>query len=272
LVDHPGIASKIQSKVTTSVSLFIAGESGLHRLNPVTKLLIALTTIMGGFAIPYFWGGYLLFLVIVLPIAIWGNIWKQLLSRVWKIVLPFAISVFLIQGLFWGSGTSLISIGPLTVYTEGILFASTSVGRILLVIGSFLLFSMSTRPDLLMNALNQSGVPGAITYIVVSTIQIIPRFQERAATVIDAQRSRGLKTEGNFLTRARALSPLILPLVLSSIVEIEERAIAIEARAFNSGRRKTSLHPVNDSKVDRALRRFLVLVLFLILAARIWLL
>lgn len=258
--------------MTTSISLYIAGESGLHRLHPITKLLLAVTLILGGFTIPIPWASYAIFLGIILPISVWGGIWKPMVLRVWKIVLPFAISIFLIQGLFWGTGPVLFYIGPLSVETEGILYAFASVGRILLVISSFLLLSMTTRPDLLMNALNKLGLPGAITYIIVTTIQIIPRFQEKAASIIDAQRSRGLSTEGNLLQRARALTPLVLPLVLSSLLDVEERAIAIEARAFNSPGQKTSLIDLIDTQYQRIARYILLVIITLMIGFRLWLL
>ena len=114
-----------------------------------------------------------------------------------KIALPFAISVFLIQGLFWTNGTPVVHLGPLSLKAEGLLFAVQSTGRILAVVGSFLLLSLTTRPDALMIALDQRGAPKALTYIVLATIQIAPRFQAKANTILDAQRARGLETEGS---------------------------------------------------------------------------
>lgn len=256
--------------MTISVSLYVAGDTGLHRLHPLTKLTLTLTLLLGGFAIPSMWAGYAIFLWIILPISIWGGIWNQLIRAVWKIVLPFAVSVILIQGLFWGEGTVLFSVGPFTFEKEGITFALASVGRIMLVISSFLLLALATRPDALMNALTNIGLPGSITYIVVTTIQIVPRFQSRAATIIDAQHSRGLNTEGNLIQRGKALVPLILPLVLSSIVDVEERAIAIEARAFNSPGPKTSLVIIEDSRIQKYLRWIMILIMILLIGYRVW--
>lgn len=121
-----------------------------------------------------------------------------------------------------------------------------------------------------MNALTNLGIPGTITYIVITTIQIIPRFQAKATTIVDAQRSRGLVTEGNIILRVRALLPLVLPLVLSSIVDVEERAIAIEARAFNAPGPKTSLVDINDSQTQRVIRLILIILTVILIGYRIW--
>lgn len=256
--------------MTYSASLYIAGDTGFHRLHPLTKLILALTLVLGGFTIPNPWASFALFLGVILPLSVWGRIWRQMIRAVWKIVLPFAISVILIQGLFWGEGTTLFHLGPFSVEKEGIVFAFISVGRITIVISSFLLLAMATRPDSLMSALSAIGLPGAITYIVVTTIQIIPRFQVKATIIIDAQRSRGLITEGNLPHRVRALLPLIMPLVLSSLVDVEERAIAIEARAFNSPGPKTSLMTINDTSLQRLSRWIMLLLMLLLIGYRIW--
>jgi len=63
----------------------------------------------------------------------------------------------------------------------------------------------------LMTAFTQRGLPTSLTYIIVSTLQIIPQMQAKAGTIIDAQRSRGLETSGNLLNRIRALIPLVGP-------------------------------------------------------------
>jgi energy-coupling factor transporter transmembrane protein EcfT len=106
----------------------------------------------------------------------------------------------------------------------------------------------------------------------VTTLQLVPQFVIKANTILDAQRSRGLETQGNIITRARALLPLVLPLVLGSLLEVEERAIAIEARAFNSNRVETSLLEIPDSQNQKFARIGLVVVTVLVVTYRtIWL-
>jgi energy-coupling factor transporter transmembrane protein EcfT len=122
-----------------------------------------------------------------------------------------------------------------------------------------------------MISLKQVGLPSAITYIFVTTLQIIPRFQYKASMVLDAQRSRGMQTEGNLLIRSRALVPLVVPLVIGSLVEVEERSIAIEARAFNSKHQETSLIEIPDSRTQRRVRiALLVLSALSIVTGILW--
>jgi energy-coupling factor transporter transmembrane protein EcfT len=65
---------------------------------------------------------------------------------------------------------------------------------------------------------------------------------------------------------------LVGPLVFGSLVEVEERAIAIEARGFTSTHPKTSLYDIPDTNLDRTLRWLLIGLVLLTIALKIWLL
>jgi energy-coupling factor transport system permease protein len=206
-----------------SLSLFLARESRVHRLHPLTKISIVGFLLVGGLVLPGTWTPYALFGLVLLPLGAWGRVLKALFNATWRVTLPFAVSVFLVQGFLWPHGTPLIGLGPISLKREGLFFAIASTGRILVVVGTFLWFAFTTRPDVLMIALAQRGLPASLAYLVVSTIQIAPRY------------------------RARAVLPLVVPLILSSLLDVEERAIAIEGRAFNRPGPKTSLVVIEES-------------------------
>jgi energy-coupling factor transport system permease protein len=249
--------------------MYVARESGLHKLHPLTKGSITLLLLVMGLTLPGNWTGYFLVLFLVLPLAWWGKIFRGFARIVLAVSLPFILSVVIIQSLFWGEGTPLFEFWILAPKQEGMLFALISVGRIVLVMAGFILFAMTTRPDTLMISLKQVGMPSSLAYIIVTTLQIIPRFQSKASTILDAQRSRGLETEGNLFVRSRAVVPIILPLVLGSLMEVEERAIAIEARGFNSTKRETSLIEIPDSNAQTMIRKAFIILMILSIFARI---
>lgn len=219
----------------------------MHRLFPLTKLALVGLLLAGGLALPGTWAAYALLLLGVLPLALLGGVFRALVGAALRVALPFAVSIFLIQGFFWPGGTPLVHLGPLSLKQEGLAFAVTSTGRILVVVSSFLWFAFTTRPDILMIALVQHGLPASLAYMMVATIQIIPRFQSRASSILDAQRARGLETGGRVVQRVRAVLPLVVPLILSSLIDVEERALAIEARAFNYPGPKTSFVEVTEA-------------------------
>lgn len=227
--------------------------SSLHRLHPLTKLAIVGLLLALAFAVPW-WGCYLTLGLLVLPLAALGQVFGPLTRTLWKLVLPFAVPILLIQGFFWGAGEVLFTLGPLAFYRAGLIFAAASIGRIAMLGGCFLLLSMTTRIDMLMRALVERGLPNQALYLVVTTLQLVPRFEAQAHRIQDAQRARGLETEGSIARRARALVPLIGPLLLASLMDVEERALALEARGFSRRGPRTSLVTLHDTPLQRGLR------------------
>ena len=73
-----------------------------------------------------------------------------------------------------------------------------------------------------------------------------------------AQRARGLDTEGSIWRRVRGLVPIVAPVILGSIAEVEERTMALEARAFTRPGRRTLLWAPHDTGPEAAARWFLV--------------
>jgi energy-coupling factor transport system permease protein len=258
--------------VTVSISLYAPRESGLHRLHPLTKIVFALLGVVAGVTLPGIWPNYAVFGLVLVPLAIWGHILPEFVRSLLKVALPIAISLFVIQGLFWTGGTPVIQLGPFSVKAEGIAFAAKTTGRVLVLMGSILIFVLTTRPDHLMIALNQRGVPKTLNYVLVSAIQLVPRFQAKAHAILDAQRARGLETEGSFVRRVRALLPVSIPLVLGSIVDVEERAIALEARGFSRDGPKTSYQVLLDTPAQHIARLLMLLgaVALVILAVFVW--
>jgi energy-coupling factor transport system permease protein len=237
-----------------AVSLYLPRNSLIHRLHPLTKLSLVGVILVGGLFLPGSWTNYALLVVVLFPLALAARLFRAWGNATWRVALPFAVSVFLIQGFLWPHGTPLVGFGPISLKREGLFFAIASTGRILVVIGSFLWFAFTTRPDILMISLAQRGLPASLAYLIVATIQIVPRFQARAVSIIDAQRARGLETSGNLIQRGRAVLPLVIPLILSSLTDVEERALAIEARAFNHPVPKTSLVEIEEADWEPAAR------------------
>ena len=86
---------------------------------------------------------------------------------------------------------------------------------------------------------------------------------KQAGVILDSQRSRGVETEGNIFVRTRALLPVFVPLVLSSILNTEERAITLETRGFSIGEKRTILHDIKETKNDTIMK--IMLAIFIVL-------
>lgn len=254
------------------LSFHIKRDSALHRLNPFTKLTLALALILLAFLNPWYWTPHLLVILAVIPLSFIGRVGYEYIRAAWRLILPAVGFLFLMQAFFQPVGEETIfEFYFLDVTRESLMFAFSNAMRVFVMVSAFTLFLLTTHPSELMSDLTRRGLPGQFAYVIISTLQILPQIQAKAQTIIAAQRSRGLETEGGFFKRAGSLVPLVGPLVLGSLVEVEERAIAIEARGFTSKSQKTSLHEIPDTSLDRAIRWALLLLVLLSFSLKLWL-
>lgn len=254
------------------LSFYTKRDSPLHRLNPLTKLTLVLGLLLIAFVTPWYWTPHILLLTVIFPLSFIGKVNREFFRTFLRLIIPAAMFLFLMQAFFQPIGKQIIfKIWFLDITKESLMFAFRNAMRIIVMVSSFTLFLLTTHPSELMSDLTRRGLPGQFAYVIISTLQIIPQMQAKAQTIIAAQRSRGLDTESNFLKRAGSVFPLVGPLVFGSLVEVEERAIAIEARGFTSPHPKTSLHDIPDTNTDRIIRWLLTLLIIACIALRIWL-
>ncbi|HKA09705.1 MAG TPA: energy-coupling factor transporter transmembrane component T [Candidatus Dormibacteraeota bacterium] len=221
-------------------------------MNPTTKLVAALT----GAALSLAWGGWVavgVALLTALSALRAGRI--QRLAVAALALTPVAASSLLINLLLPAGGGGL----------------ATAVAALLRLIGATLpltlLFATTDAADLL-NDLEARGVGRRAVFVLGAALAAVPRAQARAVDVIEAQRARGLDTEGSWRRRLRGLVPLVTPVVIGSLAEVEDRTLALEVRAFGAPGRRTLLRRLPDSRLQRAARWTMGLLLALGLAAR----
>jgi energy-coupling factor transport system permease protein len=234
--------------------------------------VIVLTIILISFTFPYYWTPHLLLIIAILPLSLLGKVFREFSLTALRLIIPTAGFLFLMQAFFQPVGEDVIfKFYFLDVTQESLMFAFRNAMRIVVMVSAFTIFLLTTHPSELMSDLTRRGLPGQFAYVIISTLQILPQMQAKAQTIIAAQRSRGLDTESSFLKRAGSLIPLIGPLVFGSLVEVEERAIAIEARGFTSKQVKTSLHEISDSASDKFLRWALLALIIVSIGLNLWL-
>lgn len=214
----------------------------------------ALAVILGGVV-----GPLLLLGVAVLVPATLAGILGRLLRTALLLSLPIAISVLVINLLFYPTGEQvLFQIGPIRATAEGLGFALETLARIAAISGAITLFYLTTPPSELVIDLERRGVAPRLAFVANASVQTVPAMVERAGAITAAQRARGLDTEGSVWKRLRGVLPLAGPVLLGSIAEIEERTMALESRGFTRPGRRTLLwHPPDSGR--QALARWLLL-------------
>lgn len=249
-----------------SISLYVDNGSWLCKVHPFTKLAYIATAI----SVPLLVGKLSFFAIfIALSLAVLAS--GRLLKRVVPLIafsFTILITIFLIHGLFNQSNRNILfSIGPLHFYREGLLYALHIGCNVLNMLLSFAILVLSAKPSELVEELEKCGFSRRMGYIITSVFQIVPQMTGTMNTITDAQRSRGLETEGSLLTRAKAFLPLISPVVMSSLINTRERAVALEVRGFAAKQKKTYLADRTPHRGDTPIT---VVLLAMIAAALLW--
>ena len=246
-----------------SISLYVDKDTYLTRMHPFTKLCYIFTAIVASLVAGKLWA-FAAFIGISLVMLISGKIIRKVFPLI-AFSFTILITIFLIHGLFNHENVTLLfAAGPLKFYQEGMLYALRISLNVLNMLLAFAVFVLTTRPVELVEDLERIGFSPKIGYVVSSVFQIVPQMSGTMNTIMDAQRSRGLETEGSLLTRAKSFLPLISPVVMSSLINTRERAIALEIRGFEAGQKKTYLR---EDKMKNSDRIWCVILLLLIIAA-----
>ena len=251
-----------------SISLYVDKDTYLTRMHPFTKLCYIFTAIVASLVAGKLWA-FAAFIGISLVMLISGKIIRKVFPLI-AFSFTILITIFLIHGLFnHENATLLFAAGPLKFYQEGMLYALRISLNVLNMLLAFAVFVLTTRPVELVEDLERIGFSPKIGYVVSSVFQIVPQMSGTMNTIMDAQRSRGLETEGSLLTRAKSFLPLISPVVMSSLINTRERAIALEIRGFEAGQKKTYLREDKMKNSDRIWCGILLLLIIAAIAIRI---
>ncbi len=245
--------------MTSATGYFRTGDSWLHRRNPATKLLALAWVLVATFLLP----AYVLPLlaVIVVGLAASGGLLVPLIRSL-RIPAVLIGSILVVNAFFFPGATDrLAGLGPIGLTREGLGFGLVAAGRVLVAFVVSILFLFTTLADDLLEAMVARGASHRIAFVVLSAVQLVPRLQDRARAILEAQQARGLAIEGPVWRRVRALVPLVGPILLGSLIDVRERTFALEARAFGSRPDRTAYRIVSDPPVDRWIRRALAFAL-----------
>ena len=213
---------------------YVDGSSIIHKLNPVTKILLSLCICVAAFI-----SDILLFLVglilIDLLVGLIGGVFDRALGML-KGLVKFSIFLFVLQLFFVNTGSILLSL-PLgiKITTGGVIFAAKVVLRLIAApIPLALLLSVTRINDLSNSLMKCLRIPYKYVFAFTTSIRFIPIFAEEMKAIIEAQTARGIEFDTkNAFKKFKLILPLCFPLLISSVRKINSSAIAAEVRGFN---------------------------------------
>ena len=230
---------------------FFPGYSFLHKLDPRTKIIVAalaiVTVFIANTPIAFFLLAAITLALIGVSRISYTVVWRGIKPIVLILVITSALNLFMTVG----EGEPLLDWWIFTVYEEGIYRAVLMTVRVvILIVVTSLFLTYTTSPisltdgiESLLSPLKRIKVPVHTFAMMMSiALRFIPTLVEETEKIMNAQKSRGADfTSGSLMRRAKALIPLLIPLIISSFNRAEELATAMECRCYRGDTNRTKL-------------------------------
>lgn len=230
---------------------FFPGYSVIHKLDPRTKIILTVFFMVGVFLANNPVSFFLITAVGLLLVAMSRISFKVVFKGIKPIIFILLFTALINVFMTNGEGEPLISFWIINVYTEGIARAIFMALRVIvLIVGTSILLTYTTSPialtdgiESLLSPLKKIGVPVHTFAMMMSiALRFIPTLVEETERIMNAQKSRGADfTTGSIVKRAKALVPLLIPLIVSSFKRAEELATAMECRCYRGDKNRTKL-------------------------------
>ncbi len=239
-------------------------SSVIHRLDPRVKFFFVCVLFVSAILFSKLPPLILLFFV-PLPFVLAAGVQREWL-RSMRGALFFAVIIFLFNFVFTYFYTQYPQFPSASLVERSLAMTL----RFLVLVESFSVFFLTTSPDHLGLALEQSHVPYEFCFAFTTAVRFVPVLAEEAQTIMDAQKARGLELErGNFLKRVRNYIPILIPLIVGAIRRSLELAETMESRAWGASKKRTNLYVLKLKNTDYLLAS--VSILMLVFSIYIWL-
>jgi len=259
-----------------TIGQFFPGNSVIHRLDPRFKLILTILLASTLFVVDNFAGFGLIALVVVYITAV-SRIKPSVLFKSIK-PLMFVIVFTAVFNIFYGDGPAVFpSVSWLSwLKWGGLENAAFMAIRIILLITVTSFLTYTTSPVMLTDAIERLLSPlkklkvpvHEFAMMMTIALRFIPTLVDETEKIINAQKARGADFEtGNIVRRAKALVPIMIPLIVSAFRRAEELADAMECRCYHGGDGRTRY-----KQYSPALRDFIASAVSLMILAAVILL
>ena len=230
---------------------YVPGNSFLHKMNPVAKLVASFVIVIACFTTSSF---VVLGIVLALDVALALScgMLKQALGLA-RAVTIFSLLLAVLALLFTPEGDVLVALPWGYIGTESVLNAVRIVLRLVAcAVPLFLTFYVTKLIDMANALVKVVHLPYKYAFTFTSTVHFIPVFMNDMNGIMEAQTARGVEFDGGLLKRIGLMMPLCVPLLVSSVRKTNSAAIAAEVRGFNLRTRASGYKEYPFSAVDFA--------------------
>ncbi|MBQ8732066.1 MAG: energy-coupling factor transporter transmembrane protein EcfT [Oscillospiraceae bacterium] len=228
---------------------YFPGNSPLHKMDPRIKILLTVLFVVSLFLVsdPLFLIAPVIFIGILYLIA---RIPVRFLLKSLKPLIPILIFTTVLNLFFLPGDVTLFSFWVIQISDKGLLNAILVLIRIVCLIAGSSLLTYTTSPialtdgiERLLSPLGKLKFPVHDLAMMMSiALRFIPTLIEETEKIMSAQKARGADMEtGSLVQRAKALVPILIPLLVSAFRRAEELALAMECRCYRGGEGRTRM-------------------------------
>ncbi|MBQ8965619.1 energy-coupling factor transporter transmembrane component T [Ruminococcus sp.] len=241
-----------------TIGQYFPGNSVLHRMDARVKIILTAVFIVMLFAAKGI-EGLAVGIVFTVLTFLFSKIPLKMMGKSLKPIVPVVVFTALLNLFFIRTGDVLWEWRFLKLTHDGVDTSVFMVIRIIcLICGSSLLTYTTSPIDLtdaierLMSPLKKIKVPvHELAMMMTIALRFIPTLIEETDKIMSAQKARGADLEtGNFLQKAKALIPILIPLFVASFRHAEELALAMECRCYHGGEGRTRMKQLRMSILD----------------------
>lgn len=215
--------------------LYTPGQGWFYRLDPRARLMVAVGSLI-----------YLMIESSPLHMLIWLAALHTLtllagvgarLVPMWKTLLPLLLMVLLLSSLRWLPTDPLWQSGAIGVTAASLRQTIALILRLSGITLAVSLWLWTTDPGDAVASLARLGLPFEAAFPAIMALQYIITFGDWFEQILQAQQSRGLViSRWHPIRAARAMTPVLIPLLIQAICLVDQLNLALQARGFGSGR------------------------------------
>lgn len=258
------------------IGRYVAGDSIIYRMDPRGKLLATILFILFVFLannpVSYVIVTIFSFVAVAATKLKPKIFWDGVKPLIWLILFTSFLQLFFTVGG--------------TVYWQWTIFALSSYGitnavfifiRFTVIILISTVMTVTTKPleiadaiEWLLKPLKIVRVPvDKIALVMSIALRFVPTLFDETLKIMNAQRSRGADfNNGGLITRAKAITPLLVPLFINSLETAIDLSTAMESRGYRGDQGRTKFRVLRWSYLDIINLAYFILLLILLLVFR----
>ena len=231
-------------------------NSFVHKMDARIKLLILIAYIVLIFIVKNFYG-FLVVLTFLGAVIIFSKVPLASLIKSAKAVVFIILLTVVLNVFFYKTENPTVLFWIIT--KEALVFSAFMAIRLLSLVFGSMLLNLTTTPvaltdgiESLLKPLKAIKFPVHELALVMSiALRFIPILMSEADRIMMAQKARGADFEsGNIFKRAKAMLPVLIPLLISAFRRAEELGDAMDSRCYSATTNRTKFKKLKTSWRD----------------------